>query len=251
MPDITFYPPDLPIWAFWLLVGISFLAAARTAALSLGGGLLLIGVMSLVLPAAAIVPVHGVLLLGSNAGRAAVLRRFIDRKIVVSFTTGAIFGAILGGLIVTNLPTGMLRLFIAGFILFTQWGPKITLPTGQQALRMTGFFSVILSLFVGATGPFITSLLSAMPRFDRRQLIGTAAGCLTVQHGLKVGVFGLGGFQFAPWAGLIAIGLLSGFAGTLTGTKLLGKMPEALFRQILKAVLTIMALFIALLTILE
>lgn len=248
---MTFIPPDLPIWAFWLLVCVSFLAAAMTAALSLGGGLLLIGVMSLVMPAAAIVPVHGVLLLGSNTGRAAVLHRFIDRKIVVSFATGAIFGAIVGGLIVTNLPTGMLRLFIAGFILFTQWGPKISLPTGRQAVRITGFFSVILSLFVGATGPFITSLLAAIPRFERRQLIGTAAGCLTVQHGLKVGVFGLGGFQFVPWAGLIIVALLAGFAGTLMGTTLLGRMPEALFRRILKAVLTVMALLIAILTILE
>lgn len=227
-----------------LLLVMSFLASAITAAFSIGGGLLLIAVMSAVLPAAVIVPVHGSIMFGSNLGRAAVFLRGIDWRTLSAFTLGGMIGGIVGAQIVTGLPAAVFRLAIASFILFTQWGPALKLPLGQKTIGIAGFLSTILTLFVGASGPFITAILSKISRYSRINLVATAAGCMSVQHGIKVLVFALTGFLFAPWLPFIGLSILAGFTGTLVGARFLEKLDEQMFRTALKWLLTALALYL-------
>ena len=63
---------------------------------------------------------------------------------------------------------------------------------------------------------------------------------MTVQHGLKGVIFGFLGFQFLPWLPALAAMILSGFLGTLTGRHILNRLPEKLFRQLFRAVLTVL-----------
>jgi len=58
---------------------------------------------------------------------------------------------------------------------------------------------------------------------------------------LKVLAFGLLGFAFAPWSGLIVAMIATGFAGTWTGTRLLHRIPEAQFRIVFKLLITAVA----------
>ncbi|MDY0191288.1 MAG: hypothetical protein RBR22_11190, partial [Desulfuromonas sp.] len=60
-------PVGLPVWAVLVLIVTACLTSAMTAALGVGGGVLLLAVMSMLLPAAAIIPLHGLVQLGSNA----------------------------------------------------------------------------------------------------------------------------------------------------------------------------------------
>lgn len=53
----------------FFLIGVSFLTSAFTAIIGVGGGIALISVMPGLLPAAAIIPVHGAVQLASNASR--------------------------------------------------------------------------------------------------------------------------------------------------------------------------------------
>jgi len=62
------------------------------------------------------------------------------------------------------------------------------------------------------------------------------------QHTIKVLVFGILGFAFAPWLPLLALILLAGVFGTVVGSRALTWLPEDLFRKILKTVLTALAL---------
>ncbi|MEM9233595.1 MAG: sulfite exporter TauE/SafE family protein [Pseudomonadota bacterium] len=247
-PDLA---PDLGTWAEIIVLVTSFLATAVTATFSIGGGLLLIAVMGALAPATAVVPVHGAIMLGGNAGRAAVFRRGLDMPIFLAVLVGALIGAVLGGQIVTTLPATTLRLLIGGFILFSQWGPKLRLPFGQKSFVLAGAVSTILNLFVGASGPFITALLAQIPHYSRINLQATAAACMTVQHGLKVVVFGLAGFLFTPWLPLILLSIIAGVFGTLLGAKLLSKFNEAQFRMALKWVLTLLAGYMVMMAIIE
>ena len=104
-----------------------------------------------------------------------------------------------------------------------------------------GAIASFLTMFFGATGPFVAAILAArLP--DRQAFVGTHAVCMTAQHGLKVVVFGLLGFAFAPWLPLIVAMAATGFVGTVAGTRLLHLLPEQVFRKVLKAVLTLLAL---------
>jgi uncharacterized protein len=65
---------------------------------------------------------------------------------------------------------------------------------------------------------------------------------MSIQHALKVLAFGYLGFAFKDWLPLIAAMIGAGFLGTWYGTKLLEKLPEAMFQKILRGLLTILAL---------
>ncbi len=238
--------PDLSNpWLALLLVVVSFLGSAMTAAFSLGGGLILIALMGAILPANVVVPVHGAIMLGSNGGRSVALAPSIDWSVVLWFTAGAIIGGALGGQIALTLPAHYLRLAIGGFVLYSQWGRGLgRVHFDYKRLVAIGGFSSFLTMFVGATGPFITSILSQRKNMNRMQMIGTAGACMVSQHGIKVALFALAGFAYAPWAPLIITCIIAGFAGTLLGTRTLKRFDEKKFRKILKWILTALGIYL-------
>jgi uncharacterized protein len=65
---------------------------------------------------------------------------------------------------------------------------------------------------------------------------------MTVQHGLKIVVFGLAGFAFRQWLPMVAVMIVSGFLGTVYGTKWLDRLPEKTFRKWFRIVITALAL---------
>jgi uncharacterized membrane protein YfcA len=92
----------------------------------------------------------------------------------------------------------------------------------------------------GATGPIGGAVLSAIG-LARQAFVATQAVTALVMHVFKIAVFGFLGFAFAPWLGLILAMVASGFLGTLAGTRLLGRMPEATFRTGFRLVMTLLA----------
>src|SRR5690606_29844784 len=86
---------------------------------------LLLAVMAVALPPAAIIPVHGMVQLGSNISRASMTLRHINLRLILWFAPGALLGAWLGSLFLVELPLALVQLCIAAFILLLCWGPPI------------------------------------------------------------------------------------------------------------------------------
>jgi uncharacterized membrane protein YfcA len=189
--------------------------------------------------------VHGAVQFGSNLSRVFFLRRAIVWPETIVFSLGSILGVALGGLLVVQLPADALRLILGLFILYAMWGPqRLQLPTtGAAVLFFGGIVTAFLSMFVGAAGPFLASVLA--PRItDRVAYVATHGVCVLLQHGLKIVIFGTLGFAFLPWVPMLALMLVAGFAGTWVGTRILHRLPEAAFRRILKAILTLVAVYL-------
>ena len=242
MDLLTLVPPELGWPSALLLVTVSFLTSALTAAVGIGGGLALIAVMASVMPALAVVPIHGVVQLGSNLGRAVVQRHNVVWDIVLWFGLGSLAGAFLGGRIVFALPVDVLKALLGAFVLYTVWGPKPRLPIRQApAFLVGGGVTSFLTMFVGATGAFAAAILPR-ERMDRQQVVGTHAANMTIQHLLKIVVFGLLGFAFAPWMPLMVAMIVTGILGTLAGTRLLNRLPEQRFALFFKLALTALAI---------
>nr|MEC9422078.1 TSUP family transporter [Pseudomonadota bacterium] len=117
-----FFPDQLHLAASLTLIVTSFFTSALTAAVGLGGGVALIAIMATVMPASALVPVHGVVQLGSNAGRALVQLKHVDWLIALWFAVGAAIGAAVGGAIAVELPPAVLKAGIGLFVLWVVWG---------------------------------------------------------------------------------------------------------------------------------
>ncbi len=240
-----FIPPELGPWAAITVIATAFLSAALTAALGLGGGLILLAVMGSFLPPVAVIPVHGIAQLGSNAGRAILQFRHIVWPVFAAFTAGGVLGAALGGQLAVNMPGWLLKLGVALFIILTLYGPKLRVPPpGPRLFFATGLVGTFLTLFFGATGPIAATVIGAA-KFDRFATTATHGACMLAQHGLKVMTFGLLGFAYAPWVPFLAVVLAAGFVGTFLGTRLLRRLPEKTFRTAFRIVLTLIALQLA------
>jgi uncharacterized membrane protein YfcA len=75
--------------------------------------------------------------------------------------------------------------------------------------------------------------------------VATHATLMSLQHLLKIVVFGVLGFAFAPYAVLIAMMIASGFIGTVIGRHVLIQMSEKRFRPILNTILVALSLKLA------
>jgi len=231
-----------PLVAVLLVVASAF-TSALTAAFGVGGGIAMLTLMGLFVPVAALIPVHGAVQLGSNSGRAWHQRTNVRMDVAGPFIAGSVVGAVIGAFVVIQLPDAWLKLVLGAFVIAITW----TKIPGIDRLTRTGLAigSVIVALIgmlVGATGPLVSVLFAQFFANDRKALVATHAAGMVAQHGLKIIVFGLAGFAFRDWLPLIAAMIVSGYLGTVYGTKLLERMPEESFRKWFKIAITVLAL---------
>jgi len=232
-------PDDLSVTVAIALVGISFITSMLTAAFGIGGGIAMLSVMALLLPAPAIIPVHGVVQLGSNAGRCLILRAHVIRDALLPFALGSAVGTFAGGAVAVSLPAPAIQ---AGVGLFVLWSLYLPMPGfGRLAMPVGGLVSSALTMVFGATGPFVASLVKLL-KPTRQAQVATHAALMTIQHTLKVVVFGLFGFAFAGYLPLVAAMIAAGFLGTMAGGRILMKIEDRTFQVAFTAILTVLAL---------
>jgi uncharacterized protein len=221
------------------LAALSFVGSFMTVALGIGGGAVMLAVMAVMLPAAAIIPVHGLVQLGSNAGRLSIMLRHVHRAVVPAFLLGAVIGVTIGGSMVVQLPAGAIQLGVGLFIL---WSVYFKPPEFMRSsASLNGAISSFLTMFFGGTGPFVATFVKGQG-LDRMGHVATHAALMTIQHLLKILVFGFLGFAFAQWIGFVALLIAAGFMGTVVGRHVLTKIDEKRFILILNIVLTVLAL---------
>lgn len=240
---VSLLPQGLdPLVAGALIVASAF-TSALTAAFGVGGGIAMLTLMGLFVPVAALIPVHGAVQLGSNTGRAWHQRANVRMDVAAPFIAGSVVGAVIGAFVVIQLPDALLKLVLGAFVIAITWTkiPGIEKLT-RSGLAIASVGVALLGMLVGATGPLVSVLFAQFFSNDRKALVATHAAGMVAQHGLKIVVFGLAGFAFWAWLPLIVAMIVSGFFGTVYGTRLLERMPEESFRKWFKIAITVLAL---------
>lgn len=235
-------PPDLSFAAAASLVGLSFVTSMMSGALGLGGGVLMLGVMTQLLPPAVLLPVHGMVQVGSNFGRAVIMRRDVARALVLPFLAGSIIGVVGGAQIVGLLSRPTMLVILGCFLLWSLWSPKLR-PARLPArwFTLVGAASSFCTMFVGSTGPLVAAFLVPDP-LTRHQVVATQGALMTIQHGLKVTAFTALGFALLEWVPLLALMVALGFVGTYIGRHLLDRVDERRFKLVFKVIMTALAL---------
>jgi uncharacterized membrane protein YfcA len=235
-------PPDIAPGTALLLVGLSFFTSALSATFGLGGGMAMLGALAGTVSPQVVIAVHAVVQVFSNLGRTVLQRAHVAWPVVLRFSGGGLVGIGLGALMFRALPTNLLLAVIGVFILALVWLPKPAIPgLARFGAALGGLATGALTMFVGATGPFVQAvLLPLVP--ERKALVATHAMCMTLQHGLKIVAFGLIGVPLGAWLPLLAAMVVAGFAGTWFGSALLERLSERVFRILIKTLLTLVAL---------
>jgi uncharacterized protein len=239
---IAFIPTDLTMIEALGLIGFSYITSAVSATFGLGGGVMMLVAMASIMPALAVIPVHGAVQVGSNGGRAWMLREHINWNIFKYFLIGSVIGAAAASQLVVALPRDVLRLILGLFVLYIVWGPKPTKrEIGDVGYIPVGIGTTFASMFVGATGLLIGAFMPP-GKLGRMTTVTMQAICAMIQHALKILVFGLLGFAFWEWVPLVLAMIATGFLGTFTGKRLLEKIPEKAFGWLFKTLLTVLSI---------
>lgn len=226
--------------AFVLLAAL--VTATVSGVLGMAGGLLLMGALLLVLPAAVAFVVHGLLQLVSNGWRAFLQRRHLRWAVVGWYACGAVVAAAAVAL-VRYTPSKPLTYLLLGLVPLLVWLPKglLTLDAGRPAHAvLAGAVVTAVNLVAGVAGPLL-DVFFVRTRLGRHSVVATKAGTQVLSHSAKVLVYGgpmlSGDVPGLPWAVVLAAVPLS-MLGTALGGRLLDRMTDASFAAATRWVVT-------------
>lgn len=226
-----------------LLLGvISFITSAIAGVFGLGGGLMLIAIIPNFLPAQAIIPVHAVTQVSSNASRAWFAYKDIQLNLLPPFLAGSALGVAIFGWLLFSMPTELIPVCIGSYILLTLWCPPFeALIHKYETLFTAGLFQTGLGLIVGTTGPLATAILTKKLS-DKEAIVATNATFMLISHVAKIIVFGMVGFAYQEFLLVILLMVAGAILGSWVGTKYRRTMDNSAFNKILKWLLTVLAL---------
>lgn len=226
-----------------LILGIiNFFTSALAGITGLGGGTILLGLMPMFLPASAIVPVHGASQLASNLSRVWFGRADIDLTHFRPFVIGALVGVVFFGTAVRFVQLELIPLFIAIYILCTQWSKTINrLLKKVENFYLLGFLQTGIGLFIGAPGPLHMPLLMKTYK-DNDTIVTVGSMMMSVVHIFKMVVYVLLGFKFLAYWQVIVCMIISASLGSWAGVKLRNRIPSHWLKITLPYILTAIAL---------
>lgn len=208
----------------------------------MGGGILLLSLMTFFLDLRVIVPVHGLVQLASNSTRSLSLRREVEPRILIPATLGLVLGTFVATQIIQNIPQREYFYFlIAALILYVLFKPKKlpTLMLPYWSFGILGFVMGVLNPIIGASGPLLAPFL-LRDDLRKEQIVGTKAAIQTIGHLLKVPAFLYLGFNYVDHWLLTLCMIVAVILGTKSGIFILHRIQERTFRWIFS-----IALFVA------
>lgn len=233
-----------------VLVPAALVTSTISGILGMGGGITLLGVMTTVLAPRAIVPLHGVVQLVSNFTRTVAFLRRVRWTIFAVYLPPyllGIFGARALWLWLDQAEKlTYLQPVIGAFILFFLYWRRHKPALRHLPLAIyvpVGAVAGFLSIFVGATGPFLAPFF-LRDDLDKEEVIATKAACQAVGHALKIPTFLSMGFDYTPHLPLLGALAAAVVVGTMLGKKLLGQLKNDTFVRAFEAVLGGMGVFL-------
>ena len=238
-----------------ILILAAFITSSISAVLGMGGGIILLGVMAIIIPEGyAVVALHGIIQLVSNFTRSFVFRQHIKKDIIHQYLPGALLGLGLSSLIIfititlfqmesaKEITIDFLKPLIGIFILWFLFGRRPQPKDDHPNFFGVGLVSGITTVFIGATGPLIAPFF-LKGKLSKETIIANKAICQVISHAGKIPLF-LFFFDFNYFSEIelllpLTIAVL---LGTNVGKKVLGFIPEHVFRLLFKTALTLIGI---------
>lgn len=227
-----------------MIAVLSFLAlltSAITAFVGVGGGMLMMAMLPLFLPIAAVVPVHAVVQLSSNISRAGFAWRDVQYRYLLPFFCGGVLGALSFSVLLHYLSFDYLPLFIGSYILLSQWSSWFNRAVARfESFFILGFIHVGAGTLVGTVGPIQMTLVMKHTK-NHHQVVTTVAAMATISHILKITAFMMIGVKVWAYWDVMLLMVLGAIAGSYLGTKLRRKADTSRFKLAMKILLSVLA----------
>ena len=233
-------------WAILILIVAAVATSALSGTIGMGGGIALIGVMTALLEASVVVPLHGIVQLCSNLTRVALLLKRVRWPIFAVYVGPLAIGVTAARFAYegVSLPgfRPLIGIFILLFLITRRIKPSMrNLP--MWTFAPLGLVVGFLTLFVGATGPLIAPFF-LRDDMEPEQVVGTKACVQTFTHLLKIPAFLTLDFNYLEHGVTLGVLIASVVVGTLIGRFALARLPKKVFTWIFEGVLAAVAVYL-------
>ena len=219
-----------------ILIIAAFVTAMLSGIFGLAGGMVLMGLLTLILPVEAAFVTHGILQLVANGWRAVIHRAHVQPAIFGWFA----LATLAAGLVMFTLsfvPPKALIFLLMGLLPILLWLPKgwFAPDAARPGVALsTGFVAAILNLTAGVSGPLIDTVF-VRTGLNRHQIVATKAAIQSLNHISKIAVFGLilntaSAAAMPPWW-LFALAIPASMAGTGAGGWVLSRISDVDFKR--------------------
>jgi hypothetical protein len=168
----------------------------------------------------------------------------VDKRILLRFGIASAAGGLLGALLQTRASSPQLSVVFGGLLILaalselTGWVKRMR--WGRTVAWIAGALSGVLGGLVGNQGGIRSA---AMLGFDvpKESFVATATAVALFVDGARLPVYLATGWrEIAGLWQLLALATVGVMIGTIMGTRLLGRLPEKLFRRVLGVVLLLL-----------
>jgi uncharacterized membrane protein YfcA len=229
------------VWFETAVAAAAVLAGTVASVAGFGIGSLLTPLLALRVDAKLAVAAVSVPHVVGTAVRFWLLRSHVDRRIFIWFGLTSAVGGLTGALLHAYASSRALAIVFGCLLLFVgvseMTGLMRRVRLGRRAAWVAGAVSGVFGGLVGNQGGIRSASLLAFDS-DSRTFVATATAVGLVVDGARMPVYlatEWGGLQ-SLWP-LIAIATAGVVAGTLAGARLLGRVPELVFRRLVAVLL--------------
>jgi uncharacterized membrane protein YfcA len=221
-----------------LILGVASLAAsAISACFSVGGGYILFGAISAIMPLPAAIAMQSVLSFGSLFSRTHAFWPEIDWSIVRTFTAGSLVGVGAGLWLFVRTPEGVLSLLLGLLLFILAWAPRLKWALHRQAAYFgVGILHAVVSTLFGLGAILQPVLLRSS--LARTAIVGTFATCIILLEVLRTLGYASTGFPYAVYWHEILVATVTGLAGTYLGKRMVPVISERHFRFVMRLFIT-------------
>jgi uncharacterized protein len=237
-------------WFLPLLAAVGFLAGAIASVSGFGIGSLLTPVLAVQVGTKLAVAAVSVPHVVATALRFWLMRRHIERRLLWSFGLMSAAGGLAGALLQSSANSPALTAVFGGLLVFTGF---MGLSGLSDRLRFRGWVAWV----AGAVSGFLGGLVgnqggirsAAMLGFDvpRHAFVATATAVGLIVDGARMPVYlATQGKEMADLWPAMLMATLGALAGTIVGERLLRRVPEALYRKLVSALVMALGVFMLL-----
>jgi uncharacterized protein len=232
-----------------ILAAVAVIAGAVAAVTGFGIGSLLTPAVALETGTKVAVVATAIPHFIGTAQRYWMLRGFVDRHILAGFGIASALGGLAGALLGTRFSSRGLAvvfgilLIIAGLSEFTGWMQRVR--WGRRAAWIAGAVSGALGGLVGNQGGIRTAAMLGF-NVPKESFVATATAIALFVDGARLPVY-----LVTQWREIAAIWPLVLTAtggvviGTAFGTRILGSVPQQVFRRVIAGLLMILGVYMA------
>jgi uncharacterized membrane protein YfcA len=215
------------------------LTAIISGILGMGGGILLLSLMTFFLAPAIIIPIHGIVQLVSNSARTFYLKDHIKIKYFVYYCIGLPVGATLSTLLLKGFVSDkFIYISLMIIIFYSVFKPKKLpeLKVREPYWIVIGFITGILAILVGAVGPLLAAFF-IRDDFSKEEIVSTKSAMQLVAHFIKIPAFLFLDFDYSEYTLIIIPMCIAVVIGSKIGVILLKRVDSSHFKLLFKAVL--------------